>query len=59
MSFDIVRELLNTGFWPTFGATQEFTRVFSLEFLYRFLELDLSGAEWMNLHEFLEIEEGL
>lgn len=59
MGTHIVRELLERWLGPPLNSLQILPLVPIVEVLDRFLELDLSCPQRMNLHELLQVEEGL
>jgi len=56
---DVVCKLLELTLWPPLDATKELPLVSLVEVFDGLLELDLSCPQWMDLHELLEVEEGL
>lgn len=55
---DVICKLLNTLFRPSLHSAEEFSRVLLLKFCDALLELYLSSSQWMDLHEFEEVEKG-
>lgn len=56
---DVVCKLLELTLWPPLDATKELPLVSLVEVFDGLLELDLSSPQWMDLHELLQVEEGL
>lgn len=54
-----VCQLLNLLLWPLLDTLQVLPLVPIVEILNRLFKLNLSRAKWMDLHELLQIEEGL
>lgn len=50
---DVIRELLDGFFRPTFDSFKEFTLMTIVEVFNWLFELDLCSAQGVNLHEFL------
>ena len=59
MSSDVVSKSLHTLLWPSLDALQELSLVLVVELLDTPLELDLCGAQRVDLLEFLQVEESL
>ena len=53
MAPDVVSEPLHTLLWPSLDAFEELSLVLVMELLDASLELNLSGAKWVNLLELL------
>lgn len=56
---DVVCKLLELTLWPPLDATKELPLVSLVEVFDGLLELNLSSPQWMDLHELLQVEEGL
>jgi hypothetical protein len=56
---DVVCKLLELTLWPPLDATKELSLVSLVEVFDGLLELNLSSPQWMDLHELLQVEEGL
>lgn len=56
---DNISKLLQRLFRPPFSSPQEFSFVFFLEHSDRFIKFYLSCSQRVDLHELLEVEEGL
>jgi len=56
---DVVSKSLHTLLWPSLDALQELSLVLVVELLDAPLELDLCGAQRVDLLEFLQVEESL
>lgn len=56
---DVVSEPLHALLWPSLDALEELSLVLVMELLDASLELDLSGAKWVDLLELLQIKESL
>lgn len=59
MATQMIGEFLNALLWPSLDAFEELSLVLVMELLNASLKLNLSRSEWMNLLEFLQIEECL
>jgi hypothetical protein len=56
---NVVSKSLHTLLWPSLDALQELSLVLVVELLDAPLELDLCGAQRVDLLEFLQVEESL
>ena len=56
---DVVRELLDRSFGPLLDALEVLALVSVVEVLNRLFKFNLSRAKRVNLHELLQVEEGL